>query len=69
MTPTFLKAFKEVLRKEILNKNKVELEGLGSFEVVHRKQYQKKNDDGSLVMMPPADVVEFQSDLRGTNEN
>lgn len=69
MTSTFLKAFKAVLREQILSKNKIELDGLGNFEIIHKKQHQKKYDDGKVVMMPPADVVEFKSDLRGSNED
>lgn len=69
MTSTFLKAFKSVLREQILSQNKIELEGLGNFEIVHKKQHQKKYDNGKIVMMPPADVVEFKSDLRSSNED
>lgn len=69
MTPIFLKALKDVLREQILGKNKVELDGLGNFQVVHKKQHQKKYDDGRIVMIPPADVVEFKSDLRSSHED
>jgi nucleoid DNA-binding protein len=69
MKSTFIKAFKEVLREQILDKNIVEVDGLGKFEVVHRKQHQKKYENGRVVMIPPADVVEFQSKVRSSNEN
>ena len=69
MKSTFIKAFKEVLREQILDKNKVDVEGLGMFEVVHRKQHQKKYENGRVVMVPPADVVEFKSNVRSSNEN
>ncbi|MEX0646163.1 MAG: HU family DNA-binding protein [Balneolaceae bacterium] len=69
MTPTFLKAFKEVLREQILSNNEIDIEGLGNFEVIHVKQHQKKFGDGRVVMMPPADLVEFKSDLRSSHEN
>jgi nucleoid DNA-binding protein len=69
MKSTFIKAFKEVLREQILNKNRVEIQDLGIFEVVHRKQHQKKYENGRVVMIPPADVVEFQSKVRSSNEN
>lgn len=69
MKSSFIKAFKEVLREQILSKNTVELEGFGTFEVIHQKQYQKKYDDGRVVMMPPADIVEFESHIRKSDEN
>lgn len=69
MKSTFIKAFKEVLREQILDKNKVDVEGLGMFEVVHRKQHQKKYENGRVVMVPPADVVEFKSNIRSSNED
>lgn len=59
MNSTFIKAFKQVVREELIKKNSVELEGLGRFELIHKKQHQVKNDDGQVVMMPPSDVVEF----------
>ena len=59
MDSTFIKAFKQVVREELLKKNSVELEGLGRFELVHHKQHQEKNDEGQVVMMPPRDAVEF----------
>ncbi len=69
MKSTFIKAFKEVLREQILKKNKVEIDGFGTFEVVHRKQHQKTYENGRVVMVPPADVVEFKSKVRRSNEN
>lgn len=69
MKSTFIKAFKEVLREQILDKNIVEVDGLGIFEVIHKKQHQKKYENGRVVMIPPADVVEFQSKVRSSNEN
>lgn len=69
MKSTFIKAFKEVLREQILNKNKIEIDGFGTFEVVHRKQHQKTYENGRVVVVPPADVVEFKSKVRRTNEN
>jgi nucleoid DNA-binding protein len=69
MKSTFIKAFKEVLREQILKKNQVEIEGLGHFEIAHRKQHQKKYKNGKVVMVPPANVVEFKSNVRSSNEN
>lgn len=69
MKTTFIKAFKDTLREQILNKNEVNVEGLGSFTMAHRKQYQKKDENGKIVMMPPADIVEFKSNVRSSNED
>lgn len=69
MKSKFIKAFKEVLRDQILDKNKVEIEGLGLFRAVHQKQHQKKYKSGRVVMVPPADVVEFESNVRSSNED
>lgn len=62
-------AFKDVVREQFIHKNRVEIEGLGQFEVVHQEQYEKKFDNGKVVMMPPADVLEFKSNIRITYDN
>lgn len=64
MKSTFVKAFKEVIREQLLENNTVELGDLGRFELVHKKQTQKKYDNGRVVMLPPANVVEFKSDQK-----
>lgn len=69
MDKKFIRAFREIVREEIIKKNTVELEGLGRFEVNHNKQYQKKLDDGQVLMMPPEDVVVFTPEKTGKNEN
>ena len=69
MNRDFLLAFKDVMREQFINKNRVEIDGLGYFEVVHHEQYQKKFDNGKVVMMPPEDVLEFKSNIRISYEN
>lgn len=69
MESTFIIAFKEVLRDQFVNKHVVDIDGLGTFEVKHREQHQKKYDNGRVVMMPPADVLEFKSNIRISNEH
>lgn len=69
MNKEFVNAFKEVVRDQLVNKNKVELEGFGIFEVEHREQHQKRYDSGRIVMMPPADVVVFKSNTGTPDEN
>lgn len=69
MKSKFINAFKDVLREQIMDKNTVQLDGLGQFEVVHKKQTQKKYENGRVAMMPPADVVEFKSQIRKADED
>ncbi len=64
MESEFIIAFKEILREQLVDKHKVDIEGLGTFEVKHREQHQKKYDNGKIVMIPPADVLEFESNIR-----
>lgn len=69
MNREFLLAFKNVMREQFIRKNRVEIEGLGQFEVIHQEQYEKKFDNGKVVMMPPADVLEFKSNIRISYDN
>lgn len=59
MNQEFLQAFVEVVREQMARRNNVRIEGVGSFQVEHRKQFQKQYDNGRVVMMPPQDVIRF----------
>lgn len=59
MDNEFLKAFSEIVREEVARKNEVQVEGIGSFHLEHRKQFQKQFDNGRVVMMPPKDTITF----------
>jgi len=59
----FILAFREVLREELTKKNNLFIQGLGQFEVIHREQYYKKLDDGKVLLMPPADLIQFRSNI------
>ncbi|HEX6982959.1 MAG TPA: HU family DNA-binding protein [Balneolaceae bacterium] len=59
MDSDFLRAFSEVIREEVAQKNEVKLEGLGSFNFEHQKQIQKQYKNGRVVMMPPKDRIIF----------
>lgn len=63
MTKEFLKAFGITIRDQIIMKNSVEIEGLGTFRAEHTSQRQEKRADGSLVMQPPKDSIEFKSSM------
>ncbi len=59
MDRKFIKAFSEIVREEIAQKNEVHLHGIGSFQFKHRKQFQKQYENGRVVMMPPKDTITF----------
>lgn len=69
MNKEFIYAFKEVVREQLVNKNKIDLDGFGVFEVEHREQHQKKYDNGRVVLMPPADVIVFKPNNNTRDEN
>ena len=51
------------MKEQITANNRVHIDGIGQFQKVHQPQTQKKLDDGSLVLMPPKDTIEFKPDL------
>ena len=55
----FLDALRKVIREQVSHRNRVEIEGVGSFCLEHRKQFQKQYDNGRVVMMPPKDQIRF----------
>lgn len=59
MDQQFLKAFSEIVREQIVRKNEVKVEGVGSFQFKHQKQFQKQFKNGRVVMMPPKDTIRF----------
>lgn len=63
MTKAFLKVFGITIRDQIIMKNSVEVKGLGIFRAVHTSQEQQKKADGSIVMLPPRDTIEFKSEI------
>lgn len=65
MTKDFIEAFGIVIRDQIIMKNSVEVKGLGTFKAVHHSQKQEKRADGTTVMMPPKDVIEFTAEKKG----
>lgn len=59
MDKSFLTAFSAVVREEVIRKNEVKLEEVGSFSFEHQKQIQKQYENGRVVMMPPKDRITF----------
>lgn len=63
MTKDFLKVFGLTIRDQIIMKNSIEVKGLGTFKAEHTSQRQEKGADGTLLMQPPKDSIEFKADL------
>lgn len=62
MDKEFLDALSDVIRETITQKDEVSIDGLGVFKPRHRKQFQEQYDNGRVVMMPPADSLQFIPD-------
>jgi len=69
MEPLFIKKLKDVIREQVSNNNPVLIDGIGQFYKVHQKQTQKKYDDGRVVLLPPRDIIKFESELKQQNED
>ncbi|HET8864692.1 MAG TPA: HU family DNA-binding protein [Gracilimonas sp.] len=65
MTKEFLETLGIVIRDQIIMKNTVEVKGLGTFKPVHHNQRQEKRADGSNMVMPPKDTIEFTAEHKG----
>jgi nucleoid DNA-binding protein len=63
MTKDFLKVFGLTIRDQVIMKNSVEIDGLGAFSAYHKSQEQEKRADGTLVMQPPKDSIEFKANM------
>ncbi len=53
------RAMAEVIREQAANKEAVQIDGLGTFKPVHRKQHQTQYRNGRVVLMPPNDYILF----------
>jgi len=65
MEKEFLDAFADIVREQLVQKNDVEIGGLGTFRPKHVKQFQQQYPNGKVVMMPPRDVITFYSENNG----
>ncbi len=65
MDNKFLETLGMVIRDQLIMKNSIEIKGLGTFKAVHHNQKQEKRADGTNVMIPPKDTVEFIAEKRG----
>jgi nucleoid DNA-binding protein len=69
MQDQFLQAFKDVVRDQLIQRNKVYIEDLGTFKPVHLTQRKWEYKDGKVVLLPPKDHLEFEADFEGKDEN
>lgn len=56
------KAFKSVIRDQLIQQNKVYIEGLGEFRPEHLSQRKWEYKNGKVVLLPPRDYLEFTDD-------
>jgi nucleoid DNA-binding protein len=59
----FLKAFKETFREELMNNNVIHIDGIGKFSLNHIPQHEEKQASGQVIMKPPQNRVEFESEF------
>lgn len=62
MDKKFTKTLKKILRNQLIKKNKIKIEGVGSWQLKHQTQYQEKRKDGRVIMHPPRDIIDFVPD-------
>lgn len=65
MNDELLETLGIIIRDQIIMKNSVEIAGLGTFKAVHYNQKQDKRADGTNIMVPPKDAIEFTSEQKG----
>ncbi len=49
----------KILATQLKKHQQVQINGLGTFSVEHKKQEQHQEKDGRIVMTPPADIIAF----------
>lgn len=69
MEPQFIKSFIQIIKEQIAADNTVNVNGLGQFQKVHQSQSHKRMDDGSVVLIPPKNKIEFKSDISRLNDD
>lgn len=69
MEPKFIKKFKEVIREQIAQNNRIHIDGFGEFQKVHISQSQKKLQDGQIVIEPPRDIIDFKPEITQQNDD
>lgn len=59
MDNKLLQSINTVLSETLKQHNDVSIRGLGSFSVVHKNQQYRQEKTGRVLLVPPADEVQF----------
>ncbi len=51
-----------IIREELMKRGVVSIPSLGTFKVEHHTQERRSQADGTVVMTPPADRLNFSPD-------
>ncbi len=51
-----------IIREELMKRGTVSIPSLGTFKVEHHSQERKLHNDGTVVMTPPSDRLNFSPD-------
>jgi len=51
-----------IIREELMKRGTVSIPSLGTFRVEHHNQERKLQNDGTVVMTPPSDRLNFSPD-------
>jgi nucleoid DNA-binding protein len=61
MTKKFEKGLVYVLREQLLSNKTIVFDDIGTFHVEHKQQMTRKESNGKTVILPPKDVLIFNS--------
>jgi nucleoid DNA-binding protein len=61
MTKKFEKGLVYVLREQLLSNKTIVFHDIGTFHVEHKQQMTRKESNGKTVILPPRDVLIFNS--------
>jgi nucleoid DNA-binding protein len=51
-----------IVREELMKRGSITIPSLGTFKVEHHSQERKSKEDGTVVMTPPSDRLNFSPD-------
>ncbi len=61
MDPKKEKKVVQLIKNHLIKSRKLNIPGLGVFEINHHKQRQEQKPDGQVVLSPPKDEVTFKA--------
>lgn len=59
MDKKFLLSFRDVIREELLKRNSVTIDAIGTFKTHHVRQKKVTDESGRELLQPPRDEVRF----------